>query len=299
MSWIEVSLKVSADSAEAVGQALIERGSLGVWEHDSGTITAYFPGDTPQERLQAILKEAQSWGAADSPSTVTEVPEQDWVARWKASLTPLRVTPRLVIVPSWQTYQAGPGEQVVVLDPGMAFGTGHHETTRMCLELLDEHLGSGRASNVLDLGTGSGILAIAAARLGALRVVASDIDPVARETAARNVEINALMALMALVTVVDAEAGWRLGPYELIVANLTAEDLSDLMPLIAENLAPEGTAILSGILASRESVVAHALAAADLRVTRRRGAGEWAAVEVTCSRKSSCSSKGGTEPRCL
>ncbi len=276
MSWIEVSLKVSADSAEAVGQALIERGSLGVWEHDSGTITAYFPGDTTQEQLQVILEEAKSWSAADSLS-IAKVPDQDWVAQWKERLTPLRVTPRLVIVPSWQTYQAGPGEQVVVLDPGMAFGTGHHETTRMCLELLDERLRRGWTSKVLDLGTGSGILAIAAARLGAGRVVASDIDPVACETAARNVDIN---ALSGLATVVDAEAGWTLGPYDLIVANLTAEDLSDLMPLIAENLAPEGAAVLSGILASRESIVARALTASDLRVTRRCGAGEWAALEV-------------------
>jgi ribosomal protein L11 methyltransferase len=276
MPWIEVSLNVAPESVESVGQALIERGSLGIWERDPGTLTAYFPAGINRNQLQEMLQEVTPGLAADALSVV-EVPEQDWVARWKAGLTPLRITPRLVIVPSWQTYRAEPGEHVVVLDPGMAFGTGHHESTRMCLELLDDRLRRGRIFNMLDLGTGSGILAIAAARLGAGRVVASDIDPVARETAARNVEIN---GLAGLATVVGAEGGWKLGPYDLIVANLTAEDLSALMPLIAEHLAPEGTAILSGILASRELIVARALTASDLRVTRRRVDGEWAALEV-------------------
>ncbi len=277
VSWIEVSLKVPADSAEAVGQALIELGSVGVWENDRDTITAYFPAGTNREQLQAILEEVQPWLALESLS-VAEVPDQDWVARWKASLTPLQGSQRLVIVPSWQTYQAEPGEHVVVLDPGMAFGTGHHETTRMCLELLDDRLQRGDAPTVLDLGTGSGILAIAAARLGAGRVVASDVDPVARDTALRNVEAN---AVFALVSVVDAEPGWNSGPYDLIVGNLTAEDLAELMPLVAVNLAPRGAAILSGILVSKESIVTRALAAVRLQVTRRREAGEWVALEVT------------------
>lgn len=275
MSWIEVTLKVPADSAEAVGQALIELGSLGVWENDPDTITAYFPSGTNRKQLQAILEEVQPWLALESLS-VAEVPDQDWVARWKASLTPLRVTPRLVIVPSWQTYQTEPGERVVVLDPGMAFGTGHHETTRMCLELLDERLQRGDAPSVLDLGTGSGILGIAAAHLGAGRVVAADIDPDARTVALDNVSRN---GLGAQIKVVDAEVGWESGPFDVVVANLTAEALRDMAPQIRQGLAADGEAILSGILQSRESIVIEALGA-GLGVRDRRECGEWVALRV-------------------
>lgn len=276
MPWIEVSLKVPADSAEIVSSALIERGSLGVWERDPGTIIAYFPAETEQGRLQAILQDLKLWLGSGATS-VAEVPDQDWVARWKAGLTPLRVTPRLVIVRSWQTYHAEPGEQVVVLDPGMAFGTGHHETTRMCLELLDQRLRRGDVPSVLDLGTGSGILAIAAARLGAGRVVAADTDPTACETAELNVAAN---AVSEAVSVVDAETGWMMGSYHVVVANLTAEGLCEVMQRIAEAVAPQGNAILSGILNSRESIVCDALSSADLVVTGRREAGEWVALEV-------------------
>lgn len=277
MSWISISLRVKPELADILGEALIARGSSGVWEAEPGWVTAYFPATADPMVVQVLLEEmCVLLGQGDC--VISPVSDQDWIATWRASVVPLRVTPRLVIVPSWQTYRAEPGERIVVLDPGMAFGTGHHETTRMCLELLDEHLHAMPASRVLDLGTGSGILAIAAARLGAKQVVASDTDSVACETAARNAEAN---ELSELVTVVDAEEGWRQGPYDVIVANLTAEDLSHLMPQIAGRLAQDGTAILSGILASREAVVSDSLTAAGMNLTRRLAAGEWLAVKVS------------------
>jgi ribosomal protein L11 methyltransferase len=239
-------------------------------------LTAYFPATADPREVKALLEEmAVSFGQDDC--VISPVGEQDWIATWKASATPLRVTPRLTIVPSWWAYHTEPGEQVVVLDPGMAFGTGHHETTRMCLELIDERLALGDAPTVLDLGTGSGILAIAAATLGAGQVAAADIDPVARNTAEENVRGN---AVSATVTVVDGDEAWTRGPYDLVAANLTAEDLVVLLPRIAGVLAPGGTAILSGILASRESIVTDALSRAGLGVTERREAGEWVALTV-------------------
>lgn len=277
MSWISISLRVKPEFADILGEALIARGSVGVWEEEPGWVTAYFPATADPRTVKALLEEMSvSFGQGDC--VISPVSDQDWIATWKASVVPLRVTPRLVIVPSWQTYRPEPVERIVVLDPGMAFGTGHHETTRMCLDLLDEHLQTKPASRVLDLGTGSGILAIAAVRLGAKQVVASDTDPVACETAARNTAAN---EVSELVTVVDAEEGWRHGPYDVIVANLTAEGLSHLMPQIAGCLAPDGTAILSGILASREAVVSDSLAAANLNAARRFEAGEWVALKVT------------------
>ncbi|MEW6681555.1 MAG: 50S ribosomal protein L11 methyltransferase [Nitrospirota bacterium] len=276
MSWISVSLRVKSEFADILGEALIARGSAGVWEAEPGWITAYFPATADPRAVKALLEEMSvSFGQGDC--VISPVDDQDWIATWNASVTPLRVTPRLTIVPSWSRYAAEPGERVVILDPGMAFGTGHHETTGMCLELLDERLQQDDHPTVLDLGTGSGILAIAAARVGAGRVVASEIDPEARETAASNVEAN---AVSATVSVVDAESGWKRGPYDLIVANLTADDLRELMPQISAALAPTGEAILSGILVEREAVVADALATADLRVIARKEAGEWVALHV-------------------
>lgn len=283
MSWISISLRVKPALADMLGEALIAGGSVGVWESEPGRVTAYFPAETDPSAVQALLEElAVSLGPGEG--VILPVGDQDWIASWKASVTPLRVTPRLVIVPSWQTYQAEPGERVVVLDPGMAFGTGHHETTRMCLELLDERLRRGDAPVVLDLGTGSGILAIAAALLGAERVVAADIDPVARAAAEENVRAN---AVASIIVVKDGDDAWRWGPYDLVVANLTADDLRALLPRINEVLARNGCAILSGILVSREATVADALRQLGLPVAERRELGEWVALTAVGSRCSS------------
>ncbi len=277
MAWIAISLRVKPEFAEILGEALIARGSAGVWESEQGWVTAYFPADADPRVVKALLEEMSvSFSQADC--VIAPVGDQDWIATWKASVVPLRVSPRLTIVPSWQTYEAEPDELVVVLDPGMAFGTGHHETTRMCLQLLDERLQDGvAASHVLDLGTGSGILAIAAARLGANRVAAADIDPVARTTAEENVRAN---AVSRTVTIVDDDAWLRMGPYDLVTANLTAEDLRDLMPRIAASLAPSGAAILSGILVSREPIMDQTLSAHGFVATARREIGEWLSLVV-------------------
>ncbi|HET8759974.1 MAG TPA: 50S ribosomal protein L11 methyltransferase [Nitrospiria bacterium] len=276
MSWISISLRIKPEFAEILGEALIARGSVGVWESQPGWLTAYFPAASDPRAVKELL-EGMSVSFGQGDCLIAPVSDQDWIATWKASVTPLRVTPRLTIVPSWSRYSEEPGEQVVILDPEMAFGTGHHETTRMCLELLDERLQRGDHPAVFDLGTGSGILAIAAAKLGSGRVVACDTDPLACETASRNVEAN---AVPDTVSVKDAEAGWKSGPYDLIVANLTAEDLCALMPRIAAVLAPNGEAILSGILTSRDSIVNDAVGQAGLQVMQRRQQGEWTALQV-------------------
>jgi ribosomal protein L11 methyltransferase len=219
-----------------------------------------------------VLLEEMSVSLGNGDCVISPVSDQDWIATWKASVTPLRVTPRLTIVPSWRGYAEEPGEQAVILDPEMAFGTGHHETTRMCLELLDERLQRGDHPTVFDLGTGSGILAIAAAKLGAGRVTACDVDPLACETAMRNVAANAVGDTVSVV-VPEQLAG--LLRYDVIVANLTADDLITLMPEMAQRVTTTGEAILSGILQSRESGVIESLAAHGLSVVDHRTAGEW------------------------
>ncbi|MFZ5875598.1 MAG: 50S ribosomal protein L11 methyltransferase [Nitrospirota bacterium] len=276
MSWIAISLRIKPEFAEILGEALIARGSAGVWESEPGWITAYFPAASDPRAVKELLEEmAVSLGQGDC--VISPVNDQDWIATWKASVTTLRVTPRLTIVPSWRGYAEAPGERVVILDPEMAFGTGHHETTRMCLEWLDERLQRGDRPTVFDLGTGSGILAIAAAKLGAGRVTACDIDPLARETAVRNTAAN---GVSESVSVVAAGPPDRIGRYDVVVANLTADDLIALMPEIAQRVEPTGETILSGILQTREADVVASLAAHGLGVADRRTAGEWVALVV-------------------
>jgi ribosomal protein L11 methyltransferase len=242
-----------------------------VWESEPGWLTAYFPANADPRAIKVLLEEMSvSFGGADC--VISPVSDQDWIATWKATVEPLCITPRLTIVPSWREYAAVPGEQVVILDPEMAFGTGHHETTRMCLELIDERLQRGDHPTVFDLGTGSGILAIAAAKLGAGGVTACDIDPLACETATRNTAAN---AVSDRVSVVVPEPADGLGRYDLVVANLTADDLIALMSEIGGLVAPTGEAILSGILLVREGSVMESLAAQGLGVMERRTAGEW------------------------
>jgi ribosomal protein L11 methyltransferase len=274
MSWIAISLRIKPEYADILGEALIARGSAGVWESEPGWLTAYFPADTDPRAVKSLLEEMSiSLGQGDC--RIEPVSDQDWIATWKASVTPLRVTPRLTIVPTWRGYAESPGEVVVILDPEMAFGTGHHETTRMCLELLDERLQRGDRPTVFDLGTGSGILAIAAAKLGAGRVTACDIDPLACETASRNVAGN---KVGDTVSVVSAEHTGTRDRCDVVLANLTADDLISLMPEIAQRVGPTGESILSGILQAREAGVVASLDAHRLRVVERRTAGEWIAL---------------------
>jgi ribosomal protein L11 methyltransferase len=159
----------------------------------------------------------------------------------------------------------------------MAFGTGHHETTRACLQLLGERLSEGSSLTVFDLGTGSGILAIAAACLSAARVVACDTDPEACEIAQANVRAN---GVSDRVVVVDPETGWARGPYDLIVANLTAQVLADEMPRIAAGLKPGGGAILAGILVHQEPLVCRAAESEGFSISQREPNGEWVAIVV-------------------
>jgi ribosomal protein L11 methyltransferase len=278
-AWLELTVRIAPEDVDPISAALIEHGSVGTWEPEPGLLVAYFPQSTSPEQLKVQLErygDSTRWGRMTLVE-LKSVPAQDWNATWKATLVPLVITPRLVVAPSWSEHQPQPGQRVVRLDPGMAFGTGHHETTRVCLQLLDERLSEGSSLTVLDLGTGSGILAIAAARLGAAWVVACDTDPEACEIAQANVRAN---GVSDRVVVVDPEAGWARGPYDLIVANLTAPVLVEEMPRIAAGLKPGDGAILGGILVDQEPLVAQAADRARLSLSERERDGEWVALVV-------------------
>jgi ribosomal protein L11 methyltransferase len=180
-----------------------------------------------------------------------EVPEQDWVKLVHSQFAPMRVSARLWVVPTWHAVPDGSAINIV-LDPGLAFGTGSHPTTRLCLDWLDRHLVPG--SSVIDYGCGSGILAIAAAKFGAGRVVGVDIDPLALVASRYNAEQNRVAA-----SFVGAD-GPRLQPAHVVMANILSSPLRILAPLLAELTVPGGHMVLSGILAPQAKAVADAYA---------------------------------------
>ncbi len=271
MAWQNVSFSADAAHAEALCDALLELGALsaGIEDADAGT-----PAETPQfgepgspaaplwahsritalfepEADVAVLLAAAAAAAglkAPPPHTVESLHEQNWVQLTQAQFDPIRISGRLWIVPSWHT-APDPAAISLVLDPGMAFGTGSHPTTRLCLEWLEKNLSAG--ASLLDYGCGSGILAIAAARLGAARVAGVDIDPQAVSAARANAERNAVDALFADSTEPLA------GEYDFVVANILSNPLRVLAPALSARVRRGGALVLSGILVEQaEEIIA-------------------------------------------
>jgi len=211
-------------------------------------LIALFDPDT--DAAAALSRACAATGIDPVPEYRTaEVPEQDWVKLTQSQFAPMQVSARLWVVPSWHTARDGSAINIV-LDPGLAFGTGSHPTTRLCLDWLDRHLFPG--SSVIDYGCGSGILAIAAAKLGAGSVVGVDIDPLALVASRYNAGQNRVAA-----TFVGAD-GPRPQPADVVMANILSNPLRILAPLLAELTVPGGHVVLSGILAPQARAVADA-----------------------------------------
>lgn len=262
MGWQSVSFLTDASHAESMCDALLEAGALAasIEDADAGTPDEQpqfgEPGSVnspgwihsrvvallePDADVPALLAEAcAAIGLARVPAWAAEaVAEQNWVQLTQSQFDPIRVSQRLWIVPSWHE-APDPAAVNLVLDPGMAFGTGSHPTTRLCLEWLERNVAEG--CSVLDYGCGSGILAIAAARLGAGRVAGVDIDPQAVDAARANAERNRVTAVFAESTLpVAAE-------YDLVVANILSNPLRVLAPAICAHVRSGGRLALSGIL---------------------------------------------------
>lgn len=205
---------------------------------------------------------------------VTATREQDWTDQWKSHYRVMRVGKRTVIKPSWLPYEPEPEDVVLDLDPGMAFGTGLHPTTRLCLRAIEERLPAltGRA---LDLGTGSGVLAVAMAKLGAREVVALDIDPVAVDAARATAERN---GVAGAVRVGPGSIEAAEGLYGFVVANIVANVIIALSPGLGEALEPGGLLIVSGIIEDRYEEVALALSAAGLHLVDLLREGDWVVI---------------------
>ena len=262
MGWQSVSFLTDASHAEPICDALLEAGALSasIEDADAGTPDEQplfgEPGSVPSSGwthsrivallepdadIDALLAEAvAAIGLKEVPAYGVEtVEEQNWVQLTQSQFDPIRVSERLWIVPSWHE-TPDPAAVNLILDPGMAFGTGSHPTTRLCLEWLERNVSEG--CSVLDYGCGSGILAIAAARLGAARVAGVDIDPQAVEAARSNAERNGVAALFA------DSAKPVAGEYDVVVANILSNPLRVLAPAICAHVRSGGRLALSGIL---------------------------------------------------
>jgi len=233
-------------------------------------------GQTAQ--IMADIRERQclAGGAIDFGSleeTKREIEGDDWIEIWKQHFRPIHLG-KITVVPEWIAYEKQPDEEIVLLDSNMAFGTGEHETTSMCVELMQNYLREG--DTVIDVGCGSGILGISAAKLGAKRCYLTDLDPIAVQSATHNCEKNGVsdrtvVALSNLLDDADISA-------DIMLANITAEVLILLAPSIPKNLRQGGVLILSGIIESRLNAVKQAYAAIGMSVTEERRKGEWFAL---------------------
>jgi ribosomal protein L11 methyltransferase len=296
--WLELSVTADVEAVEAVSEILgrVASGTavrptrlirdpndeLAAREDPSApfVITAHLPAGpkaaTMVETTERALWHLQAFGLRPvSALSVREVDDTDWADAWREHYVVQRIR-RVVIVPSWLQEALRDDEVAVRLDPGMAFGTGLHPTTRGCLLLLQEV--APMPSRILDVGCGSGILALAALQLGAERADAIDTDPLAVEATRENARRNGLDGRVeATVGTVACEPTTG---YPLVLANLVAAVLVDLAPRLAAHVAPEGQLIAAGIIEPRAGEVIAAMAKAGLTATRRRDDGEWTSLRL-------------------
>ena len=287
-SWLEISVQVDGEAAEAVsevfnrygrGGAVVERLlSNGPGAHDDVdvlTVKTYVPADDGalKRRIEEALWHMGQLYPIPEPAFRT-LSDADWAEAWKAHYAVLHVGKRTVIVPQWQSYDSRDDQVVITLDPGMAFGTGTHPTTRLCLEALEEAIVPGM--RVLDLGTGSGILAIAAAKQGAATVHAVDVDQIAVNSARENVLANGVGGT------VRVEAGSlerAVGRYDLVTVNILAAVICALVDGgLADVLGPGGTVIASGIIDEQEAQVRAKFAQVGIDVVKRLAERDWVAL---------------------
>lgn len=298
-AWLEIVCVVPAECADVIADFLTELSGNGVCMenravdafsvreiHDEplATIKAYLSAAVdPSEkmaRLQAFMLDMAACqpGLDLATPTISAVRSEEWSSSWKVHFKPLRVGRRLLIVPTWEEADTLPDDLLIRIDPGMAFGTGGHETTRLCLEMLEKIMDGrahGTAPSLLDLGTGSGILAMAASLLGAGRIMALDIDAEAVEVARENLLLNGLdNSIETGTTPLESLAE----SFDIILANILAEELVRLAPILAKQLNPGGALVLSGILTEKEALVRNGFALESLRHIETSRDGEWSAL---------------------
>ena len=278
MPYIELTLIIPEDAHEPLISLLTSKGSIGFIEEDTRVI-AYFPDTFPAAELadelrlyKEVLKESGREDAFDF--SLKAIPDQDWNESWKKEFKPLDVGGRFTILPPWEEQRAG--RINVIIDPGMAFGTGHHETSRSCLVLMEKYDFQLSKDRFLDLGCGTGLLAIAASKLGFQEILAVDTDPLATEAIRMNAELNSIPNL----DIRDGSISEADGVFDCITANIISGVLVLLAYQIAGRLKHNGIAILSGILSEQADEVVAAAVKAGLRLVEKYPDGKWISLVI-------------------
>jgi ribosomal protein L11 methyltransferase len=279
MSWALV-LVAPPDELEILAAEMFELGALGVELQEPGMPLMPGTPPLPEGRGRAIAHfeardEAVQAAQELHAEPPVEVPAQDWSTAWRAHHQTMRVGPRSWVYPPWERRPRG---AAVAIDPGMAFGTGSHPTTALCLERCDELLAEMPGADVLDVGTGSGVIALLAAKLGAGRVVGTENDPVALEAARAGAKLN---EVASVEWVLAEDPGAVRGQFGIVIANILLNTLEELAPRIAAKVAPGGRLVLSGLLVSQGAAAARAYAAQGLRETSRKEREGWLRVEMS------------------
>lgn len=283
MNWKEISVLTEGVCVEALAGIFQNMGSGGVviedpqaarkyinqqgWnpekvspdflQHEFVVVKAYFPADKDiLAEVQGYIAQIEKNFQTDCRVYIDEVRNEDWEENWKKYYHAFKVGERLVVKPSWEEYQAQPGEVVINIDPGMAFGTGIHASTRFCLRFIDQYVRGGET--IIDAGCGSGILSIGAAKLGAASVFAMDIDDLAVKIARENIQLNGLERAIQVEAgdIIEAMQGRKA---DMVLANITAEVVVELIPEAAQVLDSGGYLFGSGIVDSRWPAVQQAL----------------------------------------
>ena len=284
--WVVLRLLMPEEFQEQVANFLMEQGATGLEEEikegsKEVAFKAYYLKDGGEKRVKTNLRRYMKsveiiYSRKISCRVSTAViPEQDWGENWKQFFKPLRIGSKLVVFPPWEKARLKKGEVPVEITPGMAFGTGTHGTTQLCIEALEKRLKK-RSASVLDMGTGSGILAIVAAKLGTQEVLAVDTDPVAVEVAAQNVEKN---GVQGVVRVRQGEVERIRKRFDIVVANIDFKGLERLKLPLIRRVKNEGYLILSGILKEEEDRIRRDfLETKTLRFVERDRRGEWSCL---------------------
>lgn len=298
-NWLEIQFRIPDDALDLVSQQLLDIDCLGITAADRPLdtftppnpdqlnndpwIKAYF--ETPEnldhhlQTFQRCLNELSGLypELSSVPFEFRILKDKDWASDWQQHFSPIRVGSRLVIHPSWIQWEETSQQALITLDPGQAFGTGTHATTSLCLEAVAEHFETPSApQNVLDVGTGSGILAMAAAKLGAVKVVALDIDPVACEVARQNLLKN---KLHHCVQVKESLLSEIQGTYDLVLVNILASEIIQMAEaLVARLTSPNGRLVLSGILNEQQDKVLKVFQSFPLSLRSTTQAEEWCCI---------------------
>ena len=277
MRWAQITVDATEAAVDAVGNCFNDIGCGGFVVDEKPTpwqVSGYVPVDDRLEmrldNLTEALQKLPEYGVEGSGTELTlrYVEEDDWANAWKAFYKPMRVGQRLLVTPPWETPDVQDGDVVIIMDPGMAFDTNSHPTTRLCLMSLEQYVKPGMS--VADIGTGSGILSIAAAKLGASTVKANDIDTLAVGIAKKNATDNGVD--------IDFGVDMPTGTFDVVVANILADVIIGLGDELVSRLNPSGTLIVSGIIDTRETDVSNALQARGLTQLEVRREGEWVAI---------------------